>query len=197
MAGTKTWADGDAITAADLNGFVRDQWTTICTSGTRPSTTQTGRTIFETDTRRTLVWDGTAWAIVREDQWTTYTPVWTATTTNPAIGNGGLGGRWRYVGPKTIDVGMTITMGSTTTFGAGTYRVSIPSGFTTLASGVGLQLGVWATGTGTLTTGTAWFYGGVNYCELIYTGGVVNPTNPHTWANGHQIHISMRGLELA
>lgn len=61
MAGTKTWADGDTITAADLNGFVRDQWITICTSGSRPSTTQVGRTIFETDTLRYHVWDGTGW----------------------------------------------------------------------------------------------------------------------------------------
>ena len=196
MAGTKTWADGDALTAADLNGFVRDQWTTICTSGTRPSTSQTGRHIYETDTRRTLVWDGTAWAIVREDQWSTYTPAWTAASANPTLGNGGIGGRWRYTGPKTIDLGVTLTIGSTTTMGSGAWRFGIPTG-TVLASAVGIQLGTWATGSGTLTPGTAWFYGNGTYCELVYTGGVVNGTSPHAWANGHQLHIAMRGLELA
>jgi hypothetical protein len=77
MAGTKTWADGDDVTAADLNGYVRDQWITICTAGTRPTTSQEGRTIFETDTDRYYRWDGAAWQLVKclgaWDTWTSAT----------------------------------------------------------------------------------------------------------------------------
>lgn len=82
MAGTKTWADGDVVTAADLNGFVRDQWITICTAGTRPSTSQEGRTIFETDTDRYLRWDGAAWQLVKcLGAWDTWAPTVTQSTT--------------------------------------------------------------------------------------------------------------------
>jgi len=60
MAGDKTWAANDVLTAADMNGYVRDQTTAIVTSGTRPTTTQTGRTIYETDTGYRKQWDNTA-----------------------------------------------------------------------------------------------------------------------------------------
>lgn len=195
MAGTKTWADGDTITAADLNGFVRDQWTTICTSGTRPSTTQTGRVIYETDTRRTLAWDGTAWAIVREDQWTTYTPAWTASTTNPT--NGILAGRWRYTGPKTVDVDVQLTTQASpaTTFGAGVWRFGLPSGLTS-AGGRPLQCGSWFTGNGP-RVGVC-FSNNNTFIELAGESYYVGPTTPFTWTTaGMQLYITMRGLELA
>ena len=34
---------------------------TICTSTTRPGSPESGQMIYETDTRRTLVWNGSAW----------------------------------------------------------------------------------------------------------------------------------------
>lgn len=37
---------------------------TFCTSGTRPGTPATKQPIFETDTGRTLVWDGDSWEII-------------------------------------------------------------------------------------------------------------------------------------
>lgn len=194
MAGTKTWTDADVVTAADLNGFVRDQWVTICTSGTRPSTTQTGRLIYEADTRRTLLWDGTAWAIVREDQWTAYTPTWTAATTNPT--NGILAGRWRYTGPKTIDMDVQLTTQASpaTTFGAGVWRFSLPGGFS--SSALRLQTGTWFTGTGP-RVGVA-YTGGGTFVELVGESYYVGPTTPHTWTTaGQQLYVSMRGLELA
>ena len=58
--------------------------------------------------------------------WTAYTPTWTASTTNPVIGNGTITGSWVQFG-KTIHFRATITPGSTTTFGAGAYSVSIPA----------------------------------------------------------------------
>ena len=68
------------------------------------------------------------------DPWTTYTPTWTNTTTNPVIGNGTLTGSYIAAG-KLIIGRVVITMGSTTTYGTGTgYTISLP---TALASGVG------------------------------------------------------------
>lgn len=54
-----------------------------------------------------------------------YTPVWTAATTNPAIGNGSVGGLYAQDG-HLITGFFKIEMGSTTTFGSGAYRVSMP-----------------------------------------------------------------------
>jgi hypothetical protein len=57
--------------------------------------------------------------------WTTYTPSWTASTTNPVIGNGTITGRYKAIG-KTVFVSVKINMGTTTTYGTGQWRVSLP-----------------------------------------------------------------------
>jgi hypothetical protein len=59
--------------------------------------------------------------------WTSYTPTWSATTTNPVIGNGSISGRYLAVG-KFVQVKILVAPGSTTTFGSGTYLLSPPTG---------------------------------------------------------------------
>lgn len=58
--------------------------------------------------------------------WQSYTPTWTASTTNPTIGNGSLVGRYMRIG-KTVHVSITIAGGSTTTAGTGTYLFGLPT----------------------------------------------------------------------
>lgn len=77
MAGDFALIDGQVPNAAYLNGYVRDQVVTICTSTTRPATPTTGRHIYETDTGRTLVFDGTYWQTVGGGAWGTWTPSFT------------------------------------------------------------------------------------------------------------------------
>jgi hypothetical protein len=55
----------------------------------------------------------------------TYNPVWTATTTNPTIGNGTLAGKYLVMG-RLVFSSIKIIAGSTTDRGSGTYRVSLP-----------------------------------------------------------------------
>jgi hypothetical protein len=57
--------------------------------------------------------------------WATYTPVWGSTGTAPAIGNGGLVGWYKLVG-KTCTALWELTIGTTTTFGTGTYTWTVP-----------------------------------------------------------------------
>ncbi|MFI6103154.1 hypothetical protein [Streptomyces sp. NPDC051310] len=64
--------------------------------------------------------------------WTSYTPTWTAATTNPAIGNGTLSGRYMRYG-RTCWVHISVTMGSTTTYGSGVWAFTAP--FTSAATG--------------------------------------------------------------
>lgn len=57
--------------------------------------------------------------------WVAYTPTWTAATTAPSIGNGSLTGRYMQAG-KTVDFAITLSMGSTTSFGSGAWAFSLP-----------------------------------------------------------------------
>jgi hypothetical protein len=63
-----------------------------------------------------------------ENTWVpdTYTPAWTSSGTNPAIGNGTIAGKYICIGGKFVDFSVVITMGSSTTYGTGTYFVSLP-----------------------------------------------------------------------
>jgi hypothetical protein len=62
---------------------------------------------------------------VIQDTWTSYNPSWTATVSNPSIGTGTLTGRYMQVG-SLVWVFIKMTAGSTTTFGSGLWRFSLP-----------------------------------------------------------------------
>jgi hypothetical protein len=57
--------------------------------------------------------------------WASFVPVWTASTVNPVLGNGTITGRWKRHG-YSVDFKIGVTMGSTTTFGTGSWFFSIP-----------------------------------------------------------------------
>ena len=59
--------------------------------------------------------------------WTSYTPTWGGTTTNPVIGNGTIAAYYTQFN-KTVMVRAAIKPGSTTTFGSGYLYVTWPSG---------------------------------------------------------------------
>lgn len=57
--------------------------------------------------------------------WTAYTPTWTGTTSNPAVGNGSITGAYLQIG-KWVQFRIQVTFGSTTTFGTGGLQFSLP-----------------------------------------------------------------------
>lgn len=59
--------------------------------------------------------------------WAVYTPTWTNSSVNPTLGDGVVAGRYRRHG-TLLALQATITVGSTTTPGSGTIRISLPSG---------------------------------------------------------------------
>ena len=59
------------------------------------------------------------------EAWTSYTPVWTAATTNPAIGNGTISGKYCQVN-KLVVARINVVFGSTTTYGSGNFFFSYP-----------------------------------------------------------------------
>lgn len=63
--------------------------------------------------------------------WTAYSPAWTSAGTAPVLGNGTLVGRFKKFG-KWGMFRLTLTAGTTTTFGTLAYRFSLPAGWTLL-----------------------------------------------------------------
>ncbi|MFJ3663165.1 hypothetical protein ACIPPM_22170 [Streptomyces sp. NPDC090119] len=96
--------------------------------------------------------------------WTAYTPTWTAST-NPALGNGTLSGRYMKIG-RTVLCEVTLTTGSTTTYGSGVYSFGVP--VPAAASGID------PVGTARLTAGSTY----IGQCSLGSGQSAMNATFP-------------------
>jgi hypothetical protein len=126
--------------------------------------------------------------------WTPYTPAWTASTTNPVLGNGTVIGRYMKIG-RTVLCQIILTTGSTTTYGSGQYSFGLPSA---LASS-----GVDSEGTARLTAGATYIgqcfaSSGASVCSAAFpnsgtpaTGANMTPTAPATLAAGHVLRLSL------
>jgi hypothetical protein len=57
--------------------------------------------------------------------WTAYTATWSASGTQPAIGNGALLGYYSKIG-RQVTMSINVTSGSTTTYGSGSYAFALP-----------------------------------------------------------------------
>lgn len=147
-------------------------------TGTLPATLLIPQSVTQTVTD---AWYGILLAF--SDSWSTYTPSWTASGTAPALGNGTIAGRYAQVG-KLIWCTGVLTMGTTTTFGTGTYSISLPVTATSASTGIyvgsaylhdnSLIAGRRTGAAAVVTTTTMNFFAA--------TGGVVTPTVPFTWA---------------
>lgn len=61
------------------------------------------------------------------DGWVPYTPLWTAASSNPSLGNGSLNGYYSVGSNKTVRVKTALIYGSTTTNGSGVFYFSLPT----------------------------------------------------------------------
>ena len=124
--------------------------------------------------------------------WQAYTVSWTATTTNPSIGNGTLVGRYTQIG-KTIMGNILLICGSTTTFGSGYWIFSLPK---VSASSNTPYLGNFAI----LDYGTRFYVGtilidnGCAYFRVVFRDedgyGAFSSTLPHVWAVNDKLQIA-------
>lgn len=127
--------------------------------------------------------------------WTAYTPVWSGTTTNPVINNGSIGGMWRRVG-DSMELEVTIVMGSGTTYGSGSYGISIPSGynidFTKVSNNSYADFGIFSAqgGSGVSTDGIVRAVSTTTNVLYPWFGVAnVSPTIPFTFANGNTLTL--------
>jgi hypothetical protein len=124
--------------------------------------------------------------------WETYTPAWTSTGVAPALGNGSISGSWARIN-KTAFVNIFVVMGSTTTYGTGNYRFSVPSGVTIN----GNQTHV---GTALLYDASAGYPGAFGMMTRVSAStfnispsGSNETTNlaPFTWGNADQMRLML------
>lgn len=173
----------------------------VCTSSTRPGSAVrfTGQHIFETDTVREYVWNGSAWVCLYATG--TYTP----TPTGFAVGTGGNAtntASYSFTGGSMFIQGSFVFGTSGTTLPSGQLSATLPSGFTatwtsplltpsgpcvmqaTSSSGIYYQAIVQLISTTSvrfLPLYTANTYG---------TFSTPSSTEPFTWANGDSIFWS-------
>lgn len=125
------------------------------------------------------------------DAWGSYTPSWTGSTTNPVLGNGTIAGAYAQAG-KLVFYKVTLTTGSTSTYGSGAWLFSLPvtaSSFSVTAAG--------STGFATLYDSS----GTTRYFRMAYQNStttvamadmsatLVTATVPFTWATGDSLSI--------
>ena len=123
--------------------------------------------------------------------WTSWTPTWTSTGTNPAIGNGFIGGNYTRVG-KLIVADAHIFAGSTTTYGTGVYVVSLPVTGVTNSSLTGTVSFLDASAGYVAYHGTSIFNSTTAIEFRIGNGlGLWSPTVPVTMANGDQVRFTI------
>jgi len=121
--------------------------------------------------------------------WTSYTPTWTASVTNPVLGDGTIDGRYKQFG-KIVHFYINILMGSTTTFGTGDWRVSLPvasqNNFNVIANVMYLDNTTqWYEGSALNA-----FTGSTTTLTMYYTNTTASNITPFNWAAGDYLVIT-------
>jgi hypothetical protein len=127
---------------------------------------------------------------------TTYSPTWVATGTQPAIGNGTLTGQYAKAG-RQCSVRITLTPGSTTTFGTGVWSFTVPFsaastdalyGFMTFSEDVGTAYFNGYTASGAVTTFVI---------RSLNSANGYGPTIPFTWVDGDRLIVNFTYITAA
>jgi hypothetical protein len=128
--------------------------------------------------------------------WFDFTPSWEASTTNPSLGDGTFNARFYMVG-RTCTALYHLTMGSTTTYGAGFWKIGIPinsagSGASTREYAKGNFACADSTPGGSAGAFDAYIHGvGYFIGDCINVRANLSATAPFTWASGDQLYGSI------
>lgn len=121
---------------------------------------------------------------------TAYTPAWTSSGTQPAIGNGTIAGQYMKIG-RLVVFTVTMTTGTTSTYGTGSYSWSFP---VAASLGAGNVPSFYATIIDTSVPTRFGRYGVLaSSTTMVFqteAGASVGATSPMTWANGDSITIA-------
>jgi hypothetical protein len=124
--------------------------------------------------------------------WTSFTPTWTGSTSDPTIGNGTLNGAYKVIG-KTFYFRIYVLGGSSTSWGTGLYGFTWPSQFVTIAEARQSCAVTLEDNSGTTRTPAAGYINASDnrIARIVYgTGSGIGNTTPWTWATGDMIFIN-------
>lgn len=128
--------------------------------------------------------------------WTSYTPTWTATVTNPTLNNGTLKARYRRpAGSDLAIVQLHLTIGSTTNLGSGYWRFTLPvaaatggdgyaaaTGAAMLINNSGAESGYYAA--------AAWLQSSTTLAVVSSGAGGITNAVPFGWTAGDQVRLT-------
>lgn len=148
-------------------------------------------TVWRLDVHALETYTGTAW-VRYSPTWTSYSPTWASSGTAPSLGNGTLTGAYQQLG-KTVHFSIKLVAGNTTTFGTGSYSLTLP-----VAPANKGRTAVTATlsdiSAGNVYVAALYFLSTTSGSLVtIGTSGLVAPvtnTAPFTWANTDEIVVS-------
>lgn len=125
--------------------------------------------------------------------WTPYTPTWASSGTQPVVNNGAIAGRYIRIG-KLVIFQMSLTMGTTTTFGTGNYSFSLPVAALASSGLIGQTFG--NDDSGVVSNHAYTYLGSATVCNCQYpatwpTGTLTayGVSAPWTWANLDLIRV--------
>ncbi len=127
------------------------------------------------------------------DAWTSYTPTWTSTGTAPALGNGTITGSYVLAG-KLVHFRVKLLMGSTTTYGTGSYLLSPPANAAGAAYDATGSVIIHDASAGGRYLGITWLSDNAHF-RLLHQAAAglsqdVTNTSPMTFATSDEIHVA-------
>lgn len=123
--------------------------------------------------------------------WTTYTPTWTGSVSNPDIGNGTLEGAYLLAG-KVLFFRLHMVAGGTTTFGSGSWTFGLPGGIVALTGGRQTMIAM-AQDIGTaMNAGLCFLSSGATSFQIgaVVGGSLWGNVAPHSWANTDILRVN-------
>lgn len=111
--------DHSGITGVGGAMTVEDEGTPLATAATTLDFVGAGVTASGTGAEKTITIPGDASGTIQ-----TWTPTWTASSSNPTIGDGSITGHYQLIAAKLYWVQIAIVYGSTTNAGSGSYTIS-------------------------------------------------------------------------
>lgn len=150
-----------------------------------------GLLVTTRDTNIVYQYNGSSWVSVGypdiASAWTTYTPTWIGSISNPSIGNGTLTGAYKRIG-STVFFRIRLTVGSTTSFGSGSYSLSLPLPVIDEQPAAAIFRD---NSSATEFSLTAWLQSGTTILHIVNSSGQqVNPSVPVVWANVDRLEIA-------
>ena len=201
-SGFKTFTVGEVLSASDVNGYLMGQTLMSFASAAARDAAVTapveGMAAYLRDVHAVTVHNGTDWVVAGYMAGAaSYTPVWTAVTSNPSLGNGAVVGRYQQIG-KTVHVYARLTAGSTSGYGSGAYRLSLPAAAGTPSTATDHRIA-----SQFFDASAGIYYAGqcqvsnAGYCNVQYFGvsgsnvRILNAdsTGPFTWATGDIMYV--------